>query len=104
MNPKIAVVQTKLVPQRWMRSLLLTISALVMAPGIAMGEDARDVLSASLSGFAGQPIAIDSVTPSPAPGISEVQITNGPLIYATDDGAYFFSQRRFTSKQSRWGC
>jgi len=90
MNPKIAVLQPKVALQRWMRALLLTFSALVMAPVMVMAEDARDVLSASLSGFAGQPIAIDSVTPSPAPGISEVQIENGPMIYATDDGAYFF--------------
>jgi hypothetical protein len=76
MNPKIAVVPPKVALQRWMRALLLTISALGMASELAMAEDARDVLSASLSAFAGQPIAIDSVTPSPAPGISEVQITN----------------------------
>ena len=90
MDPKIAVVRPKVALKRWMRALLLTISALGLSLDMALAEDARDVLSASLSGFAGQPIAIDSVTPSPAPGISEVQITNGPLIYATDDGAYFF--------------
>ena len=47
-------------------------------------------MAAALSGFAGQPIAIESIKPSPAPGISEVQIENGPMLYATDDGAYFF--------------
>ena len=30
------------------------------------------------------------VRPSPAPGIIEVQIENGPMLYATDDGGYFF--------------
>jgi len=47
-------------------------------------------LGAALSAFAGQPIGIESVRPSPAPGIVEVQVINGPLLYATDDGGYFF--------------
>ena len=64
MDPKIAVVRPKVALKRWMRALLLTISALGLSLDMALAEDARDVLSASLSGFAGQPIAIDSVTPS----------------------------------------
>ena len=47
-------------------------------------------MGAALSAFAGQPIGIESVRPSPAPGIVEVQVINGPLLYATDDGGYFF--------------
>lgn len=50
----------------------------------------KEQMAAALSGFAGQPIAVESVRPSPAPGIIEVQIENGPLLYATDDGSYFF--------------
>ena len=56
----------------------------------AVAQEAEKRMAAALSGFAGQPIAIESITPSPAPGISEVQIENGPMLYATDDGAYFF--------------
>ena len=47
-------------------------------------------MGAALSAFAGQPIGIESVRPSPAPGIVEVQVINGPLLYATEDGGYFF--------------
>ena len=53
-------------------------------------EELAAAMAAALTVFAGQPIGVDSVTPSPAPGISEVQITNGPMIYATDDGNFFF--------------
>jgi thiol:disulfide interchange protein DsbC len=64
---------------------LLTLPALTAA-----AQEAEKRMAAALSGFAGQPIAIESIKPSPAPGISEVQIENGPMLYATDDGAYFF--------------
>ena len=50
----------------------------------------KEQIAAALSGLAGQPIAVESVRPSPAPGIIEVQIENGPMLYATDDGSYFF--------------
>ena len=50
----------------------------------------KEQIAAALSGLAGQPIAVESVRPSPAPGIIEVQIENGPMLYATDDGGYFF--------------
>ena len=53
-------------------------------------DDLKEKMAAALSGFAGQPIGIESVQSSPAPGIAEVQIENGPLIYATEDGDYFF--------------
>ncbi|MFZ8955356.1 MAG: thioredoxin fold domain-containing protein, partial [Burkholderiaceae bacterium] len=53
-------------------------------------QEAEKRMATALSGYAGQPIAIESIKPSPAPGISEVQIENGPMLYATDDGAYFF--------------
>jgi len=75
------------------RLFLALIAALLSAflfSGKVLAQDALDILTASLSAFAGQPVGIESIKPSPAPGISEVQITNGPLIYATDDGAYFF--------------
>ena len=53
-------------------------------------DDLKEKMAAALTGFAGQPIGIESVQSSPAPGIAEVQIENGPLIYATEDGDYFF--------------
>jgi len=56
----------------------------------ALAQEAEKRMATALSGYAGQPIAIESIKPSPAPGISEVQIENGPMLYATDDGAYFF--------------
>jgi len=56
----------------------------------ASAQEIEDRMGAALSAFAGQPIGIESVRPSPAPGIVEVQVINGPLLYATEDGAYFF--------------
>ena len=56
----------------------------------ASAQDIENRMGAALSAFAGQPIGIESVRPSPAPGIVEVQVINGPLLYATEDGGYFF--------------
>jgi thiol:disulfide interchange protein DsbC len=56
----------------------------------ASAQEVEDQMGAALSAFAGQPIGIESVRPSPAPGIVEVQVINGPLLYATEDGGYFF--------------
>ena len=56
----------------------------------ASAQEIEDRMEAALSAFAGQPVGIESVRPSPAPGIVEVQVINGPLLYATDDGGYFF--------------
>ena len=56
----------------------------------ASAQEIEDRIGAALSAFAGQPIGIESVRPSPAPGIVEVQVINGPLLYATEDGGYFF--------------
>ena len=56
----------------------------------ASAQEIKDRMGAALSAFAGQPIGIESVRPSPAPGIVEVQVINGPLLYATEDGGYFF--------------
>ena len=56
----------------------------------ASAQDVKDRMASALSRFAGQPIAVEAVRPSPAPGIVEVQIQNGPLLYATADGDYFF--------------
>ena len=57
---------------------------------LAMADDLKGKMAAALTGFAGQPIGIEAVRSSPAPGIAEVQIENGPMIYATEDGNYFF--------------
>ena len=56
----------------------------------ASAQEVEDRMGSALSAFAGQPIGIESVRPSPAPGIVEVQVINGPLLYATEDGGYFF--------------
>ena len=53
-------------------------------------QEVKERMAAALSGYAGQAIAVETVNPSPAPGIVEVQIENGPLLYATADGSYFF--------------
>ena len=69
----------------------LGLALLVISVGaLASAGDLKEKMAAALTGFAGQPIGIESVRSSPAPGIAEVQIENGPLIYATEDGAYFF--------------
>ncbi len=70
---------------------MVALVCLAILPALtAAAQEAEKRMAAALSGFAGQPIAIESIKPSPAPGISEVQIENGPMLYATDDGAYFF--------------
>jgi len=89
MNPILASVRRGAIPRRFLALIAALLSASALS-GAVLAEDPRDILTASLSGFAGQPVGIASIKPSPAPGISEVQIINGPLIYATDDGAYFF--------------
>ena len=43
-------------------------------------QDVKGRMAAALSGFAGQSIAVETVRTSPAPGIVEVQIENGPKI------------------------
>ena len=59
------------------------------APSL-FADELKEKMAAALTGFAGQPIGIEVVRSSPAPGIAEVQIENGPMIYATEDGNYFF--------------
>ena len=71
------------------RVLLIPLMCAVWITG-ASAQEIEDRMGAALSAFAGQPIGIESVRPSPAPGIVEVQVTNGPLLYATEDGGYFF--------------
>jgi thiol:disulfide interchange protein DsbC len=58
----------------------------------AVGVGTKAKMVEALSAFVGQPIGIDRVRPSPAPGIVEAQVTNGPMIYATADGNHFFLQ------------
>lgn len=74
---------------RWLVSVLV-VSLSAQAFQVVAEEDLAATMATALTVFAGQPIAVDSVRPSPAPGISEVQITNGPMIYATDGGGFFF--------------
>ena len=35
------------------------------------------------------PLAVESVAPSPAPGLYEVRVKGGPILYATADGRFF---------------
>jgi thiol:disulfide interchange protein DsbC len=71
------------------RVLWMPLMCALWATG-ASAQEIEDRMGAALSAFAGQPIGIESVRPSPAPGIVEVQVINGPLLYATEDGGYFF--------------
>ena len=76
----------------WVRRAWVSWMPLMCALWItgASAQEIEDRMGAALSAFAGQPIGIESVRPSPAPGIVEVQVINGPLLYATEDGGYFF--------------
>ena len=77
--------------QRCHRYGALGFALLAMLFGsLAWADDLKEKMAAALTGFAGQPIGIGAVRSSPAPGIAEVQIENGPMIYATEDGNYFF--------------
>ncbi len=73
----------------WFGALGTALFAIVFS-SLVVADDLREKMAAALTGFAGQPIGIEAVRSSPAPGIAEVQIEDGPLIYATEDGAYFF--------------
>ena len=55
-------------------------------------KDAEAKLTAAISSFAGVAIEIEDIKSSPAKGLIEVQIANGPMLYATEDGEYFFIQ------------
>ena len=73
-----------------LRTLCCFALAATLCAVSASAQDIKDRMASALSRFAGQPIAVEAVRPSPAPGIVEVQIQNGPLLYATADGDYFF--------------
>ena len=70
--------------------LALRLFAMFVVALTRIADDLKEKMAAALTGFAGQPIGIEAVRSSPAPGIAEVQIENGPMIYATEDGDYFF--------------
>ena len=72
--------------------VLLTPFALSKTYSSAVHQDAKAKLTEALSTFVGQPIAIDAIKASPANGLLEVKIADGPIIYATEDGAFFFLQ------------
>ena len=91
MNPNTKVsAQRGVIGSLSMVASLLSASVLLVSSVTVSAESLSEQMTTTLSDFAGQPIDIEYVRPSPAPGISEVQIENGPMIYATDDGAYFF--------------
>jgi thiol:disulfide interchange protein DsbC len=87
--------------QNWLTRGLGALSVVVLAwtaPASAetyssnVHKDAQDKLTAAISAFAGVPIEIEDIKASPAKGLIEVQIANGPMLYATEDGEYFFLQ------------
>lgn len=79
-------------------ALLLTVALLTGAgvraqtgaPAASAGAQSR--LESALTAFTGVPIQIDSMQPAPIAGLVEVQIANGPMLYASEDGQYFFLQ------------
>ena len=91
MNPNTKVsAQRGVICSLRMVASLLSASVMRVSAVTVSADSLSQQMTTTLSDFAGQPIDIEYVRPSPAPGISEVQIENGPMIYATDDGAYFF--------------
>lgn len=54
--------------------------------------DTQSKLTQALSEFVGQPITIEQIKQSPADGVLEVKIADGPMIYAMEGGEYFFLQ------------
>ena len=73
----------------WYGALCIALVTTFCGP-LAFADDLKEKMATALTGFAGQPIGIEAVRSSPAPGIAEVQIEDGPMIYATEDGNYFF--------------
>ena len=81
MNPNAkASAQPDVISYLRVATISLSAVALLVSSMIVSAESLREQMTTTLSDYAGQPIAIDYARPSPAPGISEVQIENGPLI------------------------
>ena len=65
----------------------------------ASAQEIEDRMGAALSAFAGQPIGIESVRSSPAPGIVEVQVYQRAVALRNRRWQLFFSERRSASGQ-----
>jgi thiol:disulfide interchange protein DsbC len=75
--------------KRYSLCLALVGGAFLTSLAAAEAESPADVIAAKLV-KARPDFSVTSVKPSPAPGIFEVQLAGGPLVYATADGEYFF--------------
>ncbi len=70
---------------RWIASCLLT---LLMAGHVGAQDSPESVIAAKLN-KARPDLTVESVRASVAPGLYEVQIKAGPMLYATEDGDFF---------------
>lgn len=74
---------------RLLASLVVaTVSALPAAAAEKVSEELMKTLRAAFE-TGPQPLKIASAAPTPLDGIYEVQLTDGPLVYATADGGFF---------------
>jgi len=75
--------------------MLVFPSANLLAQADEIGESEtaaiRDILTRTQAGM-----IIESITPSPVPGLYAVQILNGPVIYASADAQYFIPGDLYT--------
>lgn len=72
-------------PARWLASCLM---ALLMALSSVAEDSPEAVIEAKLK-QARPDLPVASVQPSVAPGLYEVQLKGGPMLYATGDGDFF---------------
>lgn len=89
LNPVIAAYSTA---QRLFCALVLTLTASVVAAETYSSNPHKDLearLSAALSANAGMPISVTSVEQTEAPGLLEVTIENGLVLYSTESGDHF---------------
>jgi thiol:disulfide interchange protein DsbC len=78
-------------PALWKRSLLLTLLALVSTTGaVADSAAGGQALVSKLKALRPE-IPIERVTPSPLPGIYQLELAGGTVFYGTEDGRYLFA-------------
>lgn len=73
----------------WKRSMLVTVLALVGVAS-ALAESDGQTLVAKLKALRPE-IPIERVSPSPLPGIYQLELTGGTVFYGTEDGRYLFA-------------
>ncbi len=64
-------------------------------------QSATQAIKKSITG-ARSDLVINSVKESPMPGIYQVQILNGPTLYASADGSFFIAGDLFAKRLSTW--